>query len=80
MTSLDYINDTPDRNIGIQYIRYTNEYIPKLQIHQRSLLNRTYSLDTIHQHKSSSLDQVWIIIKDHYYISIQNPTVTSDGA
>ena len=24
----------PDRNIGVQYTRYTNEYILKLQIHQ----------------------------------------------
>ena len=30
----------PDRNIGVQYIRYTNEYILKLQIHHHSLLNR----------------------------------------
>ena len=25
-----------NRNIGVQYIRYTNEYIPKLQIHQQT--------------------------------------------
>ena len=25
---------------GVQYIRYTSEYIPKLQIHQHSLLTR----------------------------------------
>ena len=30
----------PDRNIGVQYIRYTFAYIPKLQIHQHSLLTR----------------------------------------
>ena len=29
-----------DRNIGVQYIRYTNEYIPKLQIHLHSHLIR----------------------------------------
>ena len=59
-TWLDYIIDSPDRNIevwhdsitllilqilpginiGVQYIKYTSEYIPKLQIHQHSLLTR----------------------------------------
>ena len=29
-----------DRNIRVQYIIYTNEYIPKLKIHQHSLLTR----------------------------------------
>ena len=51
-------------------IRYTSEYIPKLQIHQHSLLTKKVCLDTIHQHKSSSLDnssklghhQSWIVI------------------
>ena len=30
----------PGINIKVQYIRYTSEYIPKLQIHQHSLLTR----------------------------------------
>ena len=30
----------PRKNIGVQYIRYTSEYIPKLQICQHSLLTR----------------------------------------
>ena len=30
----------PDRNIMVQYIIYTNEYILKLQIHQHTLLTR----------------------------------------
>ena len=47
----------------IQYMKYTSECIPKLQIRQHSLLTRRHSLDTIHHHKSSSLDQVQIIIK-----------------
>ena len=25
----------PDRNIGVQYIKYTSEYILKLQLHQQ---------------------------------------------
>ena len=34
---------------AIQYMKYTSEYIMKLQIHQHSLLTRkVYSLDTIH--------------------------------
>ena len=30
----------PGINIGVQYIKYTSEYILKLQIHQHSLLTR----------------------------------------
>ena len=30
----------PEINIGLQYIRNTIEYIPKLQLHQKSLLTR----------------------------------------
>ena len=42
-------------------IRYTSEYISKLPIHQHSLLTR--KVFTVHQHKSSSLEdhQSWII-------------------
>ena len=29
----------PDRNIGVQYIRYTNEYIRRLQIHQHIIVH-----------------------------------------
>ena len=29
------LQQLPYRNIGVQYIIYTNEYIPKLQIHQQ---------------------------------------------
>ena len=39
MTWLKYITDT-SRNSRVQYIRYMDEYIPKLQIHQHSLLTR----------------------------------------
>ena len=39
-TWLNYIIDTSQINIGLQYIRYIDEYIPKLQIHQHSLLTR----------------------------------------
>ena len=37
MTQLHYIY-SPGINIGVQYIKYTSEYIPKLQIDQHSLL------------------------------------------
>ena len=37
-------------NIGVQYIRYIDEYIPKLQIHQqhrhKQKYNTTYKLGT----------------------------------
>ena len=58
-----------DRNIGVQYIRYTSEYIPKLQIHQHSFLTRKVfswhnSLAKVFFY-GSSLDhhQRWIIIE-----------------
>ena len=40
MTWLNYITIHPGTNIGLQYIRNTDEYIPELQIHQHSLLTR----------------------------------------
>ena len=39
MTQLHY-KHFPESTSGVQYIRYTSEYIPKLQIHQHSLLTR----------------------------------------
>ena len=32
----------PDRNIGVQYIRYTSEYILMFQIHQQGPQKITY--------------------------------------
>ena len=65
-------------------IRYTSEYIPKLQIHQHSLLTRKEfswhnSLAQFFVSRSSSkLDHNWIIIKvgssskmDHHWIIIK---------
>ena len=40
MTWINYITDTSIINIRVQYIRYTSEYILKLQIHEHSLLTR----------------------------------------
>ena len=56
MTQLNY--KYFDRNIGVQYIRYTSEYIPKLQLHQNFLLTRK----VFSTHNSSSL-LLWINIK-----------------
>ena len=39
MTQLHY-RHIPELNIGVQYIRYTDEYILNLQFHQHSLLTR----------------------------------------
>ena len=52
----------------IQYIRYTSEHIPKLQIHQHSLLIRMVfswhnsSAQVFVTRSSSNLDHQWIII------------------
>ena len=35
-----HLDILPRINIGLQYIKYISEYIPKLQIHQHSLLTR----------------------------------------
>ena len=40
MTWLKYITIHLEINNGLQYIRNTSEYIPKLQLHQHSLLTR----------------------------------------
>ena len=37
MTLLNYLKILPGINIGVQYMKYTSEYIPKLQIHQHEL-------------------------------------------
>ena len=78
----------PNRNIGVQYIRYTNEYIPKLQIHQHSLLTRKvfsrHNLSaqvffSVSYRSSSSHLHHWIIIKsgslldlEHHWIIIKS--------
>ena len=49
----------------LQYIRYIDEYIPKLQIHQQSLLTRKVFFQHNFQHWSSSLYQL-----DHLVICI----------
>ena len=50
----------PDRNIEVQYIIYTSEYILKLQIHQHFLLTRkVFSLTQF----ISTILLLWIIIK-----------------
>ena len=36
----DITQPLPKINVGVQYIRYTSEYILKLQLHQHSLLTR----------------------------------------
>ena len=57
----------PDRNIGVQYIRYTSEYISKLQIHQHSLLTKKVFFRHNFQHWSFSLYQL-----DHLIICISS--------
>ena len=59
----------------MQYMKYTSEYIPKLQIHQHSLLTRKVFSWHNSSHKSSSLDQIWIITRSssksyHHWIII----------
>ena len=51
----------PGINIGVQYIRYISEYIPKLQLHQHSLLTR--KVFSRHNFISTSLLLciIWII-------------------
>ena len=54
----------PKINIRVQYIRYTTEYILKLQIHQHSFLNRKVFS------RHNSLAQVFIIgssLLDHHH-------------
>ena len=61
----------PRINIGVQYIKYTSEYILKLQIHQQSLLTRK----VFSQH--NSLAQVFFSISsgssldNHHWIIIE---------
>ena len=47
-------------NIGLQYMKYIEEYIPKLHIHQHSLLTRKVFFRHHFQHWSSSL-YYWIM-------------------
>ena len=54
-----------DRNIEVQYIRYTSEYISKLQIHQHSLLTRKVFSRHNFQHKSYSL-----YLLDHHRVLV----------
>ena len=65
MTWLKYITIHPRINIGSQYIINTSEYIPKLQLHQHSLLTRKVFSLQIYQHKSSSLYHL-----DHHQVLI----------
>ena len=65
----------------IQYMKYTSEYIMKLQLHQHSLLTRKVfsrhnsSAQVFVTGSSSKLDHHWIIIKaesslDHHQVWI----------
>ena len=69
----------PVINIGLQYIRNTDEYILKLQIHQHSLLTRKVfsrhnlsaqvffsgsSLSSCHLHLDLDHHSIWIIITE----------------
>ena len=69
------------RTNKIQYMKYTSEYIPKLQIHQHSLLTRkVFSWHNLSAHvffsrTFSNMNHHWIIIKygsslDHHQIWI----------
>ena len=44
MTWLKYITIHPEINIGLQYIRNTSEYIPKLQLHQQKVQAQRHSI------------------------------------
>ena len=63
----DMTQPLPRINIEVQYIRYTDEYIPKLQIHEHSLLTRKVFFRHNFQHWYSSLDhlhlQVFLVFK-----------------
>ena len=57
----DMTQPLPGINIEVQYIIYTSEYIPKLQLHQHSLLN----MKIFSQHKLSA--QVFFLYHlDHH--------------
>ena len=71
-------------NTGVQYIRYTSEYIPKLEIHQHSLLNwKVFSRHNLYSqvffYVSSSIHLHLQVIKsvsslylDHHWIIIES--------
>ena len=59
------LQELPRINIGVQYMKYTSEHIPKLQIHQHSLLTRKVLFQHNFQHWSSSLYRL-----DHLVIFI----------
>ena len=67
MTWLDYITDPPDRNIKVQYIIHTSEYILKLQLHQHYhsplliVVRLIYSF--LHLHKLSGRNTKWLYVK-----------------
>ena len=75
----------PGIKIGVKYIRYTSEYIPKLQIHQQSHLTRKvlswHNSSTQVFVTGSNMDHHWIIIKagsslDHH----QNYIITRSSS
>ena len=81
MTCLHFLI-LPDRSIEVQYIRYTSEYIPKLQIHKHSLLTRKVfsqqnsSAQVFFSRSPLDHHQIWMIIGSssklyHHWIIIK---------
>ena len=62
MSWLNYITDTSRNKHQVQYLKYTSEYILKLQIHQHSLLTRKVFFRHNFQHWSSCLYQLDYLI------------------
>ena len=83
MAWLKYITIHLRINIGLQYIRNMDEYIPKLQLHQHSLL--TMKVFSRHNLSTLLLCIIWIIIKpslssSHLHLQvifIFNPSLSS---
>ena len=70
MTWLKYITIHPRINIGLQYIRNRDEYIPKLQLHQHFVLTRkVFSRHNFHHWSSSLVLLVICIFKSSSYSS-----------
>ena len=66
MTQIHY-RHFPGINIEVQYIIYTSEYIPKLQIHQHSLLTRK----VFSRHNLSALVFFFVLTRSSRHIHIQ---------
>ena len=70
MTCL-HLQILPNRNIGVQHIRYTNGYIPKLQIHQHSLFTRkVFSRHNLSAQVFFSVSSVSSLSSHHLHLQV----------